>query len=143
MGTLTLRVYGLLLHQGQVLVSDEAVRGHKITKFPGGGWQYGEGPKETLVREVREELGVEALELSHFYTTDFFQRSAFHKQEVQVMAIYYTFRVALPNELPHKPLTEAAERFRWLQLSGAQPSDVSLPIDQHVLAMLLGQDKLR
>lgn len=31
-----IRVYGLLLHEGGVLVADELVKGHRITKFPGG-----------------------------------------------------------------------------------------------------------
>lgn len=56
----TLRAYGLLLDQGRVLVSDELIRGQRITKFPGGGLEYGEGLKDCLVREVREELGAEA-----------------------------------------------------------------------------------
>jgi hypothetical protein len=36
MSTFTIRVYGLLLHEGRVLVSDEFIKGRRITKFPGG-----------------------------------------------------------------------------------------------------------
>ena len=50
----TLRVYGLLMHEGRVLVSDELIKGQRITKFPGGGLEYGEGLKDCLVREIRE-----------------------------------------------------------------------------------------
>ena len=84
----TLRVYGLLLHNGHILVSDELIKGQHITKFPGGGLEFGEGLKDCLVREIREEIGVEALDPVHFYTTDFFQQSAFHTTPMQVVSVY-------------------------------------------------------
>jgi hypothetical protein len=49
----TIRVYGLLIHNGFMLVSDELIRGHRITKFPGGGLEFGEGTKDCLIREIR------------------------------------------------------------------------------------------
>ena len=96
----TIRVYGLFIHNGHVLVSDELIKGQRITKFPGGGLEFGEGTKECLIREIREEIGVEALELAHFYTTDFFQQSTFHERPMQVLSVYYTFRIAQPDALP-------------------------------------------
>lgn len=37
-----LRVYGILINEEkQVLVSDEFIRGNYITKFPGGGLEFG------------------------------------------------------------------------------------------------------
>lgn len=144
MARTTIRVYGLLLKDGHVLVADEIVRGQWITKFPGGGMEQGEGTKDALVREIREELGLTALELRHFYTTDFHQRSAFHDEEVQVLAIYYTFRVDDPGAIPvrQRPFDfpearESAEVFRWLELRTAAVEAVSLPIDRVVLRMLL------
>lgn len=140
----TLRVYGLLLHEGRVLVSDELIKGHRITKFPGGGLEYGEGLKDALVREVREEIGVEAFDVAHFYTTDFFQQSAFHTTPMQVVSVYYTFRVQEPSAIPviEVPFDGLAgpgdqERFRWVPLSGATPEAVTLPIDRVVLGMVL------
>lgn len=96
----TIRVYGLLIHKGHVLVSDEMIKGQRITKFPGGGLEYGEGLKDCLIREIREEIGVEAQDLQHSYTTDFFQQSAFHSTPMQVVSVYYTFRVADPGAIP-------------------------------------------
>lgn len=140
----TIRVYGLLLHNDHVLVADEIIKGLRITKFPGGGLEYGEGTKDCLVREVREEIGVEAFDVRHFYTTDFFQRSTFHTEEIQVLSLYYTFRVLAPDELPvsDRPFSfaeekEGAEAFRWLDLTTAAQDDVHLPIDRVVLGMLL------
>lgn len=141
----TIRAYGLLLHDAQVLVSDELIRGQRITKFPGGGLEYGEGLKECLVREIREEIGVEATDLKHFYTTDLFQQSAFHTTPMQVISVYYTFSVAHPAALPvvNVPFTGigepgVAEVFRWLAISGGQEEDLSLPIDRLVWGMLRG-----
>ena len=52
-----LRVYGLLINElNQVLISDENRNGFAFTKFPGGGMEFGEGFKETLIREFQEEL---------------------------------------------------------------------------------------
>lgn len=140
---LTVRVYGLLLHQGQVLVSDETIRGQRITKFPGGGLEFGEGTKDCLVREIREEMGLDAFDLKHFYTTDFFQQSSFHSGPMQVVSIYYTFVVRDPS-LIHtvtKPFGGGAialenEVFRWVPLVGAADQVLSLPIDRVVWGML-------
>lgn len=144
MAHFTLRVYGLLLHAGQVLVADELIRGQRITKFPGGGLEYGEGLKDCLVREIREELGVDAFDLEHVYTTDFFQQSAFHSTPMQVVSVYYTFRTSDPAGLrvvtePFAGIGEGADQevFRWLALDSARIEDVSLPIDRVVLGQLL------
>ena len=143
----TIRIYGLLLHNGRVLVADEIIKGRRITKFPGGGLEYGEGPKDCLVREIREEIGVEAFDVEHFYTTDFFQRSTFHEEEIQVLSIYFTFQVAQPETLKVTDRRfvfvdekEGAEAFRWLELKGAKEEDVDLPIDKVVLRRLIADE---
>jgi ADP-ribose pyrophosphatase YjhB (NUDIX family) len=139
----TIRVYGLLQHKGSVLVSDERIKGRHITKFPGGGLEFGEGLKDCLVREIREEIGVQALEPEHFYTTDFFQQSTFHERPLQVVSVYYTFRVADPALIPvvQTPFTGVVgdgdqEVFRWLPIAGTPAEALSLPIDRVVWGML-------
>lgn len=140
-----IRVYGLLVHEGRVLVADELIKGHRITKFPGGGMEFGEGAKDCLVREIREEIGVDAFDVEHFYTTDFFQESAFRPGD-QIISIYYTFRVADPAAIATSAVPFALEQevhdeesFRWLDLSHAKPEDATLPIDRVVLAMLIAR----
>ncbi|MBK9177769.1 MAG: NUDIX domain-containing protein [Flavobacteriales bacterium] len=139
----TIRAYGILLHEGRVLVSDELIKGRRITKFPGGGLEYGEGLKDCLIREIREEIGVEARDVEHFYTTDFFQQSAFHSTPMQVVSVYFTFRVADPNSIPvvEEPFIGISgpgdqEVFRWLALDTSKEADLSLPIDWHVWRLL-------
>jgi 8-oxo-dGTP pyrophosphatase MutT (NUDIX family) len=144
MSTFTIRVYGLLLHEGRVLVSDEFIKGRRITKFPGGGLEFGEGLKDALVREISEEIGITAFDPVHFYTTDFFQQSTFHSTPMQVVSVYYSFHVAdaaaIPVvEVPFDGLTgpQDQEVFRWLPLAEAGEEQVTLPIDRVVLRMLL------
>jgi len=143
MSTFTIRVYGLLIHEGHVLVADEFIKGRRITKFPGGGLEYGEGLKDALVREIREEIGIAAFDVEHFYTTDFFQQSAFHSTPMQVVSVYYSFRVADPKAIPVVPVPfgdltgpQDQEVFRWLALAGSVEEDLTLPIDRHVWRML-------
>lgn len=145
-GRFTIRVYGLLIHEGCLLVSDELIKGRRITKFPGGGLEYGEGLKDCLIREIHEEIGVEAIDPEHFYTTDFFQQSAFHAEPMQVVSVYFTFRVAEPQAIPvvHMPFNGIRgpgdqEVFRWLKLQESKEEDLSLPIDRAVWRMLRGK----
>ena len=84
-----LRVYGILINdKKQILVADEYIRGGFYTKFPGGGLEFGEGTRDCLKRELKEELGIEAEIGDHIYTTDYFQMSAFRPED-QIISIYY------------------------------------------------------
>jgi 8-oxo-dGTP diphosphatase len=89
---LTVRVYGLLVSEGKVLVSSETFKDKAFTKFPGGGLQPGEGILEALKREFREELGIEPESAELFYINDFFEQSAFDPS-AQVISIYYKVSV--------------------------------------------------
>jgi 8-oxo-dGTP diphosphatase len=82
------RVYGLLVADGHVLVSHEVIGNGHYVKFPGGGLEFGEGTKEAVVREFMEELGISAVVSDHFYTTDFYLPSAFSAED-QIISIYY------------------------------------------------------
>ena len=56
----TIRVYGILINEEkQVLVSDEFIRGNYYTKFPGGGLELGEGTRDCLKREFKEEMNLD------------------------------------------------------------------------------------
>jgi len=139
----TVRVYGIILNEkNEVLVSDESYLGHRFSKFPGGGLEYGEGTVDCLKREMLEETGNEVEVLKHVYTTDFFQESKFHPG-MQVISIYYFARFTAPPEFPvsDKPFdfpdeAERGQSFRWIPLNDLTPDDVSLPIDKIVVGML-------
>ena len=138
-----MRVYGLWTNSGkEVLVTDEIHFGNKMTKFPGGGLQFGEGLVECLAREWSEEVGIEATIISHFYTTDFFQLSAFDADQ-QIISVYY--KVSCDDESAVKVvsepfdgghLDEGSQIFRWLPVSSLSPADFTFPIDKKVAELL-------
>lgn len=101
MSAFTIRVYGILKDEQQnIIVSDENIRGNLFTKFPGGGLEFGEGTRDCLVREFKEEMNLTVQIKDHFYTTDFFQRSAFNPSH-QIISIYYTVEALEPILVPH------------------------------------------
>jgi 8-oxo-dGTP diphosphatase len=146
-----IRVYGILLNeQQQLLVSDEYIRGGYYTKFPGGGLEYGEGTRDCLKREFREEMDLDVEIGDHIYTTDFFQISAFNPAH-QIISIYYFARAledikcplrTIPFEFDHHQLetynsTGETETFRFIDWDKVTPESVTLPIDKIVVKMLL------
>ena len=113
-----------------------------MTKFPGGGLEFGEGTRECLEREMMEETGHRFEVLDHLYTTDFFVPSAFDPQ-IQVMSIYYRMRPLeeFRMETRDRPFdfvtyTENAQVFRWKSIHGLVPSDMTLVIDQKVAGLI-------
>src|ERR1051326_3895102 len=87
------RVYGICFNEKQeILIADELIKGRPITKFPGGGLEFGEGTVDCVKREFIEETGQQVEVLRHFYTTDFFVESAFRKGS-QVISIYYLVKL--------------------------------------------------
>lgn len=136
-----LRVYGLLINNDrEILLSSERRGDFHFTKFPGGGLELGEGTKDCLIREFKEELGIEIELKSHFYTTNFFQRSAFRKEE-QIISIYYLVESAQANNINNKMEaldTEEGNKhhFHWRKLSELQEEDLTFPIDRLVLDKL-------
>lgn len=140
-----IRVYGILINNGQLLVSDEYIKKNKITKFPGGGLEFGEGPKDCLIREFKEELNLSIKVIEHYYTTDFCVNSSFDTNS-QIISIYYIvipaekmdFKVSLS---PHNyEAKEGAQSVRWIKLSELKENDFSLIIDRKVGEMLINNN---
>ena len=135
------RVYGILIIKGNVLVSDEYIKGKYITKFPGGGLEFGEGTIDCVIREFKEELDLNIEVLNHFYTTDFFVTSAFNTNS-QVISIYYLVNALDP--LNFKISTkefdfekkEGAQSFRWVALDDIKESNFTFVIDKKIAELL-------
>lgn len=136
------RVYGVLIHEGSVLVSDEYIKKNRITKFPGGGLEFGEGTRECLVREFKEELNLPIEVGEHFYTTDFHVTSSFDTNS-QVISIYYLVKALADfafkiSEIEHDyELKEGAQSIRWINLNALKDDDFTLIIDRKVGELLL------
>lgn len=143
-----IRIYGILKdHNNRVLVSDELIRGNYFTKFPGGGLEIGEGTRDCLKREFKEETNLDVTIGDHIYTTDFFQQSAFNENH-QIISIYYfvhTDQIAslktskIPfdfTENQKADKTLQAESFRFIEWHDLHEDIVSLPIDKIVVNLL-------
>jgi 8-oxo-dGTP diphosphatase len=137
-----IRVYGILIQDNQVLVSDEYIKGNHITKFPGGGLEFGEGTIDCLKREFMEEMDLPVQIISHFYTTDFFVPSAFALDN-QVISIYYLVKpeIEIMTTISINPhdyiIKEGAQSFRWINFSDLRENDFTLILDQKVGNMLI------
>jgi 8-oxo-dGTP diphosphatase len=138
-----IRVYAIILNgeKDSVLISDEYQLDMKMTKFPGGGMQFGEGTIDCLKREAIEEFGQEVNTVSHFYTTDCFQQSMF-QDDHQLISIYY---VASFVEPPKFKISEkdfnleevnGNQSFRWVKISDLKAEMFTFPIDKKVAEMI-------
>ena len=126
-----IRVYGICVMNGKILVNEEIIRGKKVVKFPGGGLNWGEGTVDCLKREWKEELNLEIAVTGHFYTTDFFQASAF--DDSQVISIYYRVSADVPAVIVNN---ETNERTYWMDINDVSAGAFTLAIDQHVGGLL-------
>lgn len=126
------RVYGLYYSEQKILLSREHVKGSEIIKFPGGGLEYGEGLKEALKREWLEELNCPIRVGNHFYTTDYFQKSAW--DESQVISIYY---IVKPESSLRFPFDNGNEIFDLYSIDEHLMDILTLPIDKIVGKMIL------
>lgn len=150
------RVYGILINnENQILVSDEYIKAKYYTKFPGGGLEIGEGTRDCLKREFKEEMNLSVKVKDHIYTTDFYQQSAFNPDD-QIISIYYFVE---PEEAISFHLTHSKndftgdqlkiyqrdfkiETFRFVEFNELSTDDLSFPIDKMVLQMLKESDSV-
>ncbi len=145
-----IRVYGILSGKNrEVLVSDEFIRGSQYTKFPGGGLEFGEGTRDCLKREFKEEMNLDVRVTDHLYTTDFFQMSAFNPEH-QIISIYYRVEALEEIRVPLRTKlfdfdeaqmevyrkTGETETFRFIPWDLFSVESVTLPIDKVVAALL-------
>lgn len=114
-----------------LLVNEEQIRGRAVIKLPGGGLDLGEGTRDCLAREWKEELGQDITVEEHFYTTDFFQHSAY--DDSQVISIYYRVSADATQPIVNHV---AGERTYWLPLAEVNEDTFTLPIDRVVGGML-------
>jgi 8-oxo-dGTP diphosphatase len=136
---ITIRVYGILINDNNEIL----IRGMKITKFCGGGLEQGEGTRDCLKREFLEEMNLDIEVKEHFYTTDFFQPSAF-KEGDQIISIYYKVQplqaIAAKisstafdfddAQIKAYEINKQIENFRFIPLKDFSESCMTLPIDK-------------
>ena len=130
-----IRVYALIIFKNNILLSRELIQNKLIYKFPGGGVELGEGIVDALQREAKEEMGQHLNHITHFYTTDFFQRSSFDSSE-QLISIY--FKASLSKHLNNRLKIPVKDQpvFEWKRLVDINEENLHFPIDKKVLNMI-------
>ncbi len=138
-----IRVYGIAINNlNEILLTDEFRLGMQMTKFPGGGLEFGEGTIECLHRECMEEIGKEIKIIRHFYTTDYFQATHLLKEPQQLLSIYYLIKIKNANDIPVREKRfdfekiDGAQTFRWVKITELSTNELTFPIDKKVLGML-------
>lgn len=115
--TFQMRIAGLAFREGHVLVHRAAHE--NFWTFPGGGGEMGEASADTLVREMREELGTEATVGRLLWSVENFFR--FEGRDWHELGLYYL--MDLPDSVPFHP-EEIVHRirdgkndleFRWVE----------------------------
>jgi 8-oxo-dGTP diphosphatase len=132
-------VAALILRESKILVCQRRRDdSHALQwEFPGGKVEPGEIPQEALVRELREELGIEAtigrelFHVRHRYRESgqaleliFFQANVDRSASLQNL-VFEKFEWADPSELPSYDFLQADEEFVALLATHAIPLDWS------------------
>jgi 8-oxo-dGTP diphosphatase len=132
-----IRVYGIWLKDNKILVSHENIDGFSMTKLPGGGLEFGEGPVECLIREFKEELDVTIRVKQLLHTSENFVQSVFKKNE-QVLAIHYL--VESDDEIANLQTTQATNlgrenvhKFEWVELNKLDLDTFTFEMDKLAL----------
>ena len=81
-------IYGVMVENGRVLLTDTRVPSGIITNFRGGGLELGESPISALEREFVEETSIHVKVGNLLYCSRLFQQNPEYPHE-QLMHIYY------------------------------------------------------
>lgn len=135
-----IRCYAIIINDNkEILLSDEFRFGQSFTKFIGGGLEFGEGTKDCLQREIKDETGLDAVIGDLFYVNDFYQESAFNPKDQIISFYYFVDEIdfeSIPVSTNDNPLSQNGEKFRWKKLSKLSEDDVTFPIDKVVVGLL-------
>ena len=126
------RVYALLEYQGKILIINEPFQNQLIYKFPGGGLEFGEGTRDCLIREFKEELNLEVEIGAHFYTQDFFQQNAFNAAE-QILLIYYKATITAEAMEELKVMDDDIQELIWKPITELNADEMTLAADKIVV----------
>ncbi len=135
-----IRCYAIIINdKNEILLSDEKRFERSFTKFIGGGLKFGEGTKECLQREIKEELNLNAEIGDLFYVNDFFQVSSFSDEDQIISFYFWVDKInhdSITIRQKSKLLKGNGEYFRWKKIDDLNESDVTFPIDKVVVQKL-------
>lgn len=139
------RVYGILVNEGKILISHEHFKGKSFTKFPGGGLELGEGVVDGLIREFKEEMDVLITPSYLFHVTESLQISTFYPED-QVIAIYYIVLCdttdLIDTSKNKEEIVEKEEAFEWVDISTFDKGILTFASDREAAGKLFDKKSL-
>lgn len=140
------RVYGILVDQGRILISHERYKEKQFTKFPGGGLQLGESVLECIVREFKEEMNITVNPSYLFHVTESLQISGFYPED-QVIALYYIVVSDEVNKIKtssdKSSIPEKGEIVEWVDMKDFDKGILSFESDREAASKLLDKKPLQ
>jgi 8-oxo-dGTP pyrophosphatase MutT (NUDIX family) len=140
MSKFNIRVYGIWIKSNKILLSHENIDGYEMTKFPGGGLEYGEGALECLKREFIEELGVKISQTKLINVSEKYIQSAFNENE-QVLAVHYL--IESDDEIKNYKIIQNTRvgkfnqhLFKWHELSPTIMNILTFGMDKEAFCKL-------
>ena len=138
-----IRVYGIVVYKGKILLSHENYHDREFTKFPGGGLEWGESTHECLAREFKEELNIDVEPGFLFHVTESFQQSKFYPED-QVLGIYFLVnsnefdKISIGERKSTNP--DKGESFEWVSLTDFKVERLTFATDREAVSKLLGRE---
>ena len=126
-------VAGVIIEKGKVLLTQRKEGAHLagLWEFPGGKVGEGEDPRDALVRELQEEIGVSATVAGILEVTYF----RYEEAQKAVLLLFYECSLAATSPAP-SAIDVAA--FRWARPGDLDPA-LFPPADVDVLVKVRGK----
>lgn len=135
-----IKVFGLLIKDNNVLVSDELTGSGAITTFPGDELEFGESIEDCLIRSYEDALDIDVKIDKLFYVNDFYQASPVDARE-QLVSIYFIIEQTDNKSIHTIKKTFAfppqiKQCFRWMDIEKIRQMDIASNVDQEVVKAL-------
>ncbi len=125
-------IYGILVEDGKVLVTNTRVPSGIVTNFPGGGLELGESPVDAVAREFREETSMTVSVGKLLYCSQRFHQNPEYPHEQLIHIYYHVHR--LSGEIQHAGNNDDVVSAEWVlhaHLDGRRIFDVDREFIKH------------
>lgn len=119
--------YGILINDNKIALITKKGGPYKgKLDLPGGGFEYGETPNQTVTREIKEELGIEILNAKLFDASSFITawNHKGNQEEMYHIALFYTIKF---NTLKLKSTADGFDSLGadWYEINNLKENEVS------------------
>ncbi len=122
----TIRVAGLLIHEGSILMVEQGRGDDHYWLLPGGGVLFGETLSDALKRELREELGMRVGVQRLVAIVESISPDPEYAKHV----VHLVFEISAPTEDLPEPQEDKVLNARFLSEFQLQSADVRPPISE-------------